>query len=294
MTTIKLTQAGTLTTFDKPVTPENDPLKRWRSQWGNEYREVEPKFSEENHRDRSGRKFVTGDWSGIAICRKSQNKAIKAVEATWVVPNCYPPQGAVANTVYTASFWFGIDGDGRPGDKSIDILQAGVDCDAVAGGNSRTARARAWWEWAPGASHWIPELPVSPGDTIHGVILVVAMGGQPKAVISLHNKTSAVASSFMVEPIEHTLFIGNCAEWIVEQIPPGLARYGAVWFDGARAFLDSGAEIGPELSGELSIPYAIPDAQKRDISKGYILGSNLVRCAYGNSDRTESAAKIGT
>lgn len=244
MATIKLPRAGTITTFDKHTSPGSDPLSRWRRQWGNEYRDVEPQFSQDNHRERSRRKFVIGDWSGIAICRKSHATAINAVEATWIVPNCYPPQNAVANTVYTASFWFGIDGDGRPGDKSTDILQAGVDCDVVAGANSKSARARAWWEWAPGLSHWIPELPVSPGDTIHGVIQVVEMGAKPKAVISLHNKTSAIATSFMVEPIEHTVLVGNCAEWIVEQIPPGLARYGAVWFDGARAFVGAGAEIG--------------------------------------------------
>jgi hypothetical protein len=297
MATIKLPGAGTITTFDSPPSSESDPFSQWRAQWGKDYVEVKPEFSSDSERSRGRPEVATNNLSGIAVYRNNEAPAISSVEGAWMVPICLPPEGADTNKhyTYTASSWIGIDGVGTPGDKSKDLLQVGVDCDVTTDQGTLSWVTRAWWQWVPGASHWIKQFPVSPGDTIYCMIHVLEKDAKPKAAISLHNKTSRVVTSFTVDPIEETVLLGNSAEWIVEQFqspqPVPLARFSGVWFEGAKASTGGVAEIIPGQTNQY-LPFEIQNAQGQTISQAYIKGDSLVQCVYAIPPR-EAAAKAG-
>jgi Peptidase A4 family len=136
----------------------------------------------------------------------------------------------------------GIDGI----DGSMDVLQAGVDSDVMNTGFGPERRLRPWWEWLPGGSHWITNLPVAQGDVLNCVICV---SEGTSASIFFYNVTSRLGTSFAATvPPDWQPLAGNCAEWIVERIPvdsspPELARYGEVYFDDSQAGTASHALI---------------------------------------------------
>lgn len=184
---------------------------------------------------------TTNIWSG-AVVRAPDADVFTWVEGTWTVPNAYPPPGAANGDWYSASSWVGIDGI----DGSMDVLQAGVDSDVMNTGLVSERRLRPWWEWLPGDSYWITNLPVAQGDVLNCVICV---SGGTSASIFFYNVTSRIGTSFAATvPPNWQPLTGNCAEWIVERIPvdgspPELARYGEVYFGDAQAGTASHALI---------------------------------------------------
>jgi len=177
-------------------------------------------------------------WSG-AVVRAASGDPFSWIEGTWTVPDVYPPAGAFVGEWYSASTWVGIDGL----DVSMDVLQAGCDSDvmivSVLGNRFVIRQIQPWWEWFPGDTYWISNLPVSFGDTVSCVICADP-GSTTDATVYFYNLTNGVAASFIATAPKGFQLTGNCAEWIVERIPvdnspPELARFGEVYFDECHA-----------------------------------------------------------
>lgn len=284
MKTFNFPGVGPIRTFDKP--PESDPLGRWPDSWGDGYQVITPDFRVNKPVRKRSSKNV--NLSGYFVFRETQETTINSVEATWTVPNCYPPKEPLEGNWYTTSSWIGIDGDGRSGDKSKDILQVGVDSDVMQFGGTITRWVSAWYQWVPAPTVWIPNFHVSQGDTLNGII-AMKKGSKTTATIYLHNRTSGKAASFHVTAHKGTKLRGNCAEWIVEKVeldgdPPSLASYGAVCFDEAKAFTDDGREIELEPLGKF---YEMTSDDKEVISRAHFRGQKLVRCVYEGPTTTD-------
>jgi hypothetical protein len=229
-----------LAVYGFPRRPSEDPrlMERWKTALSRPLRIIRPRFRPRD-RVRLGVPKLSriGDlaipnpiWSGVAVIAPAGD-SFSWIEGTWIVPNAYPPGNATNGLWYTASTWVGID-DMYP-------LQAGCDSDVLAQGSSLHRELNVWWEWVPGGSCYISNLPVAQGDTVS--CLICAEGGTPPTgTVFLHNITSGLAAPFAVNMIPGIQWSGNTAEWIVEQIsndgdPAVLARYGETYFDGAIA-----------------------------------------------------------
>jgi hypothetical protein len=217
-------------------------LERWQRVLSQPIRMIQPSFAPREGRQTRLPELLapsqpgvetTNIWSG-AVVHAPAADALTWVEGTWTVPNAYPPPGAASGAWYSASSWVGIDGI----DGSMDVLQAGVDSDVMNTGWGPQRQLKPWWEWLPGGSYWITNLPVAQGDVLNCVICV---SEGTSASIFFYNATSRIGASFAATvPPGWQPLAGNCAEWIVERIPvadspPELARYGEVYFGDAQA-----------------------------------------------------------
>jgi hypothetical protein len=126
-----------------------------------------------------------------------------------MVPNVNAP---TENQEYYAASWIGIDGDGFP--QSLDVCQAGVNCDVSRSGSSVTRTFYAWFEWFPGPETQIVNLPVNPGDTVD-VVICTAGPGATEATVFFANLTSGMGTSFSFNAPDGTSLVGNCAEWVM-------------------------------------------------------------------------------
>jgi hypothetical protein len=229
-----------LAVYGFPHRPTQDPalLEHWRATLSRRIRVIRPRFRARDRRRLELPKRIrlgehatqTNIWSGV-IVHAAAGDAFSWIEGTFTVPNTYPPGTGSNGSWFTASTWLGIDGL----DGSMDVLQAGCDSNVLDQSPPLKRELNLWWEWFPGDSFWVDNLPVVQGDTVTAVICVDA-GSTTSATIFLHNVTSGLGASFAVTAPHEISLVGNCAEWIVEQIPvhgdpPELARYGDTYFD---------------------------------------------------------------
>jgi hypothetical protein len=56
----------------------------------------------------------------------------------------------------------------------MDVLQAGCDSDVMSSGGQLQRQLKPWWEWLPGDTVWITNLPVAQGDTLNCTICCAA------------------------------------------------------------------------------------------------------------------------
>ena len=214
---------------------------------------------------------VSETWSGGVICPPAAQTVV-SVEGSWTIPVVALPAGADPGRVYAASTWVGIDGDGG----SPDVLQAGCDADVRVSAAAPVARYRVWYEWYPGNSSWIDNMPIAAGDHLSCVIQLVP-GSRNSASILLVNQTRNVPQHFAITAPDGYSLIGNCAEWILEangELGP-LAQYGQVSFTGCEARTTAGAVL--TLAGGTALNMV--DADDQVISVGTILSPNDVQIA---------------
>jgi Peptidase A4 family len=265
--------------FPRRPTEDRRLMERWQAAMSRSLRLIRPQFRLRNRRRVDLPKPVrmaqhtigTNIWSGVLVDAPAGD-AFSWIEGTWIVPNTYPPGGAMNGSWYTASTWLGIDGL----HGTMDVLQAGCDSDVLAQ-SSLKREINVWWEWFPGDSYWIHNLPVAAGDTITCVICTDAASAT-SATIFFHNVTSGLGASFAVTAPSGFTLTGNCAEWIVEQIPmngdpPELARYGETYFDEAVAGTAQGKLIDAG-SGEI---VQMMGAGNEVISSGRIENARVVQ-----------------
>jgi Peptidase A4 family len=211
-------------------------------------------------------------WSG-AVVYAPAGTTMKWVEGTWTVPDAFPPRGFADGVWYSASTWVGIDGDG-----SGDVIQAGCDSDVLSSGGNLQRQLNPWWEWYPGGSFWISNLPIRQGDTVNCLICVTSA---TEASIFLYNVTSGVAASFVATPPAGTSAVGNSAEWVVEALAidtagPELARYGDVYFDECNASTSANVLRRPDQGNTINMT----DSTGAVISRGTIETPTLVQVRY--------------
>jgi hypothetical protein len=174
---------------------------------------------------RSG-KDTSKNWSGGVVFLPSSAPAgakCFIVTGRWTVPTPLP--ATAGSQIFLCSPWVGIDGD-----KSGDVLQAGVDCEAQNTSSGIATDILPWFEWFPENEIQITNLPVSAGDLFFCLIVSTSSTG---ANVILSNMTTNLTTALEVTAPTGTTLVGNCAEWIVE-LPEApdvqLANYGSVTF----------------------------------------------------------------
>jgi Peptidase A4 family len=191
------------------------------------------------------------------------------VEASWTVPNVYPPAGAVDGTWYSASTWIGLS-------DNASQLKAGVQCRVVSSFGSVARQFFPFWEWSALGKVQVISLSVMPGDLVYGTLSIDA---STSAIITLFNLTAGTNTGF--EVALGSRLPNELANWLVEALAinspnVALARFGRVYFDNATSFAAAGAEI-PAGTGDVVDMFA----SGAEIAYGRILGPRMVYAAYG-------------
>eukprot|EP01037_Dinobryon_pediforme_P019490 gene19490-19917_t len=209
---------------------------------------------------------VAGLWSGVVSDNPSGDRIV-AAGARWTMPAASAPPGEVGACV--ASLWTGIDGD----HPDSDVLQAG--CDVTVNVAAATPLSYApWYEWYPGRSEFIANLPVSQGDELN-CLVKLDPADPAKAVVVVSNMTTRQSPTpITVEAPPGRQLLGNCLEWIVETnatLGP-LANFGAVTFRDCFGKTAAGATFGAAGGRPLSIRDPVTDLT---ISSGSIQGQDV-------------------
>ncbi|HEY4019460.1 MAG TPA: G1 family glutamic endopeptidase [Pseudonocardiaceae bacterium] len=94
----------------------------------------------------------SSNWAGYA----KTGSGFTSASVTWTVPSASASSGDTYG-----SDWVGIDGDGNQ-----NLIQTGTEEDYVGG----QAQYAAWWEILPAAETPIPNMSISPGDSMTGTV----------------------------------------------------------------------------------------------------------------------------
>jgi Peptidase A4 family len=240
---------------------------------------IEPQFEPRKVRPKSrvsldaeAAPLKTPNWSGAIVPTGAANPVVW-VQGNWTVPSLSLPINPVPGRIYAASPWIGIDGELG----SQDILQAGCDGEVILADGGPRTRYRLWYEWYPGDSNFIPNMPIAAGDAI-GVIVRLQPGSNLSAAVLINNQSRNVALTFGLTAANGFGLVGNCTEWIVECNPElgALGNFGIVNFTGCSARIASGATATPANA----IPVMMIDAGNRVLSAGEIAAADSVRVRY--------------
>jgi Peptidase A4 family len=253
-------------------------------------RKALPQFKPDHAPDHPG--FTTQIWSG-GITTPADGDRIWDVNGTWNIPEVAPPVRAEFGVTYTASTWIGIDGYFKGSNSSV--LQAGCDADVTTYElpwgfgpvNFTFHQFNPWFEWYPGGSHWITNLPAaSSGDEfmcwIQCLPLLTGSGGANSALVFLANLTGGFGLFFVAAAPGGITLQGGSAEWIVEalktgpQNAPELAEYTPVTFNNCRCVTVEDKLVESGSGSEM----AITDASNQVISQGELVGSDTVQVFY--------------
>jgi len=153
---------------------------------------------------------TTMNWSGYAVV-DGQNpfQSGTTVYGEWVVPVAQQAAGACTGSWAYSSEWVGIDGF-----TSSDVLQAGIEVDALCSSGSTTAFYSAWYEWYPDVETRITNLPIAPGNII-GVEVWNSGPTQGNAYIVNYTTQQSVSLAFNAPA--GTSLVGDSVEWVVER-----------------------------------------------------------------------------
>jgi hypothetical protein len=152
------------------------------------------------------------NWSGYVNTngvKKYSASSFSAVNANFVVPIAHPAFGTCSGMPVYGANWVGIDGDG-----SSDVLQAGVEFDALCAAGENSTLYAGWFEWYPNAETRITNLKAAAGDDIYiEVYDTSATSGH--AYLANLSRNIEVSVNFTAP--SGTVLVGNSAEWIVER-----------------------------------------------------------------------------
>jgi hypothetical protein len=218
---------------------------------------------------------TTTIWSG-GITFPPSGDTMKWVEGTWTMPRDVVPSGASSGVWYSASTWVGIDGD----DGSGDVLQAGCDADVMSSDGSTQKQFNPWWEWYPGGSFWITNMPVAAGNELT-CLICRHQGSSNQATIYLGNVSTNTGLWFQPTAPAGISLSGNCAEWIVEALEintdaPELARYTTVTFADCNAGTVGGSTVNLSTGNTINMV----NGSNQVISEGSIVNQSEVTVSY--------------
>jgi Peptidase A4 family len=185
------------------------------------------------------------NWSGFAHLgtAKSYGKSSYSfVYANITVPTANVADGTCTDKPDFASGWVGIDGD-----DSNDVLQDGIEFDAICDKGVKSTFYAAWFEWFPFSEVRVGGFPIAPGQKFFvEVWSTSATAGH--AFIENVTKGKHVTINFSAP--KGTKLIGNSAEFITERpgVNGGLAtltNYGSQTYSDAMGETFSGIKIDP-------------------------------------------------
>jgi len=211
------------------------------------------------------------NWSGYAIADGTHifRAANTTIFGSFVVPVAAATVGSCDGVQRYSASWVGIDGF-----DSDDVLQAGIEGDAICNSGVTTSNYYAWYEWYPNYSVAVASPAVAPGDLIY---VYVWNRSLTQGDYYMVNVTQGVSSSLTFHAPAGTKLDGDSAEWIVEA--PGvngsissLANYiGAPWYNASVAV--SGASYDPTdttlPSGAKLYSLTMVDSNSKPISDSF-------------------------
>ena len=213
----------------------------------------------------------TGNWCGGEV---QAIQGFQYISGEFTVPNVSAP---AAPFQYLSSHWIGLG--------QSNILQAGVECDALLDGKKQKLRFYTWWEWANvNELVEITNFPATPGDMLQLVICSDNGNGSQGGTVYLTNRISGLATSFTVE-VPGAALDTTWAEWISE-IPtengvafvPVLSDFGQTYYSSCIAGLAEG--IMTSAQGNVVNMLVNVNDPTTIACQGYLLGSQVVRAQY--------------
>ncbi|CEJ81452.1 hypothetical protein VHEMI01574 [[Torrubiella] hemipterigena] len=147
---------------------------------------------------------------------------VKSVEASWVVPNVYPPPGGSSQTDWVEYHWVGIDG---AGDCQTGILQAGTSGDIQNG----YVNTQFWYEFWPDYPVFVNDFPVSPG---HEVYVKVTASDSRTGTVYLQNKSTGKQRTIPMSMQSQGNLCFSTAEFIAEDPHTSTQWWPLARFDG--------------------------------------------------------------
>lgn len=154
----------------------------------------------------------SSNWSGyvsLSGATKYGKTSYYYIISDFVVPIARQAFGACTGGWDWGSTWVGIDGWG-----SGDVLQAGVEFDALCSGGSSTAYYSPWYEWYPLGEVRISNFAIAPGDEYY-VEIWHTSATQGYAYLTNYNANTSVEIGFTAP--SGTTLVGNSAEWVTER-----------------------------------------------------------------------------
>jgi Peptidase A4 family len=155
-----------------------------------------------------------------------------------------------------------------------------VECEAFRQGSSISRNIYPWFEWWPGASVVITNLPINTGDLVSVVVCAGAGAGANQATVLFNNLTTGASSGANFTAPGTLTLTGNCAEWIVEaptingKVGP-LADYGQVFFSSSSATLHSNTVMGVSAGDNINLVTGGTEE-----SAGSLVTDSVVQCEY--------------
>jgi hypothetical protein len=213
----------------------------------------------------------TGNWCGGEV---QAVQGFQYVSGEFTVPNVSAPSKPYQ---FLSSHWIGLGQN--------NILQTGVECDALLKGKKQDLGFYTWWEWANVNELFeIKNFKASPGDMLQLLICSDSGNGSQGGTIYLTNRISGFATSFTVE-VPGAALDTTWAEWISE-IPkengvafvPVLSDFGQTYYSSCIAGLAQGAMT----SGQGNVVNMLVDVNDPTTVRcqGYLLGNQVVRAQY--------------
>lgn len=152
---------------------------------------------------------TSSNWSGPSFVDNSNPFAREAIIGEFVVPTAHAAFGSCNGTKVYSSQWPGIDGNG-----TNDVLQAGVEVDAVCNAGKTTAFYSAWIEWFPNFETQVTSPAINPGDLVY----VQVWNTSPTVGYAyFYNYSTQISASYQLTAPAGTMLVGNSVEWIVER-----------------------------------------------------------------------------
>ena len=188
------------------------------------------------------------NWSGYVNLNGATrfgSSSFSGIATEVVVPTAIEAFGVCSASADYASSWVGIDGV-----LADDVLQAGIEFDAVCFDGVTATLYSPWFEWYPSSEIRISNLPIAPGDDYY-VQVWNTSATQGYAYLVNENANEAVTISF--NPPSGTKLVGNSAEWITERpdvngAPATLTNYIAEPFWAACGVAHNGRVFDPGSS----------------------------------------------
>jgi hypothetical protein len=187
---------------------------------------------------------TSSNWSGYVHLGNAKSygpSSYATVSTNITVPTAQVADGTCTGVPDFASGWVGIDGDG-----SDDVLQDGIEFDAICDKGEKATFYSAWIEWFPHSEDRI-NFPIAPGQ--HFFIEVWSTSAT-SGHFFIENVTKGKHTTLSLSAPGKTKLVGNSAEWITERpgVNGGLAtltNYGSQTYTDAVGETNNKARVDP-------------------------------------------------
>jgi len=187
----------------------------------------------------------SSNWSGYVHLgsAKSYGKfSYSSISSKITVPTAQVAEGTCTGVPDFASGWVGIDGD-----NSNDVLQDGIEFDAICDKGEKATLYAAWIEWFPLDEDRISNFPIKPGQLF---FVETWSTSATSGHFFIENVTEKKHTTLSLSAPKGTKLIGNSAEFITERpgVNGGLAtltNYGSQTYTDAVAETFNNVKIDP-------------------------------------------------